>query len=155
MSMHPVTVSDEYLEELSEWMIQWANRETSMILPQMYRERGLGHFYFAQFVRMSRDFKNAFEVVKSILCARWFELAFSAENLPPHKAAMVNRYLRIYDSYILDQEKQSALLKQNTNNSNQPVNRYVSQSYAEEILSNFYDPIYESNVNKRRDRKKT
>ena len=148
MKMRTYNVSEEYLESLSQEMLEWSLYESSLTIPQFLQLKGIGYPFLKYFIYASDLVCNAYEIMKSRLCNRWLEMAMTKDELPPHRAKVLMRYLRIYDSHALDLEQQSkqqleeAKLRAETN--------YIVEKYERENLSQPYTSKYDDNVNKRR-----
>lgn len=152
MKMREVNVSDEYLDSLCEWMLEWVKDEKSLTIPQFLAHKGIGYPYFKYFVWRSPKVANTFEVVKAILNTRWLQKGLGNSDLPAHRAKMLMRYLRLYDSHALDVEEESR--KAIAEAEVKADMRYFAESYAREKLDEPYRGLYDENVDKRRGSKK-
>ena len=152
MRMRKVQVSEEYLDSLCDWMLNWVGQPESLTIPQFLADKGIGYPYLKYFCYISPQVENTFEVVKAILHCRWLLMGLSQEELPPHRAKMLMRYLRFYDSHALDVEDESkkAVAEAQTIAEMQ----FTSEQYARERLDEPFKGLYEKNDDKRRDSKK-
>lgn len=148
MKMRPITVSSEYLDSLCEWMLEWVKKDDAYTVPQFLQWKGIGYPYLKYFCYTNEKVNNTFEIMKSILHNRWFHLAMKKDELPPHRAKMLMRYLRHYDSHGLDVEQQmkEAVAEAETKASMQ----VHAENYAREELQQPYRGIYDQNDHKRR-----
>lgn len=152
MKMRPIQVTEEYLDTLCDWMLEWVAKESSLTVPQFIAEKGLGYPYLKYFAYCSPKVENTFEVMKAILHCRWIQLGMSQTKLPPHRAKMLMRYLRFYDSHALDVEDESK--KAIAEATAVAEMQFTAEQYAKERLEQPFDQLYEQNDNKRRDSKK-
>lgn len=148
MKARPIQVSEEYLETVCEWMIEFANKEDSYTVPQFVQFKGIGYQYIKYFCAINDKVSNTFEIMKSVLHNRWLLLAMRLEELPAHRSKMLMRYLKLYDSHGLDVELEvkSAIAEVETKTNM----RVTADNYAAAELQQPYTGIYESNDNKRR-----
>lgn len=146
--MREVNVSDEYLDSLCEWMVEWVKKDSSLTIPQFLAHKGIGYPYFKYFVWRSPKVANTFEVVKAILANRWVSMGLTKDDLPPHRAKMLMKFLRLYDSHALDVEEESR--KAIAEAEVKADMRYFAEKYDREQLEQPYRGFYEDNVNKRR-----
>lgn len=151
--MNPIQVSPDYLEDVCIWMLEWAERDDAYTIPQFLQWKGIGYSYLKHFCYQSEKVRNTFDIMKSMLHVRWLDLAMTKDEIPPHRAKVLMRYLRLYDCHGLDVEKtiRQASLDANT----EADMRRVAQNYAREELEQPYRDIYEQNDNKRRNREET
>ena len=91
---------------------------------------------------------NTFEVMKSILANRWLHMALTKDNLPPHRAKVLMRYLRLYDSHGLDVEEE--IRKKVVDAQTEREMRYALEKYDRSELKEPYRKIFDDNVDKRR-----
>lgn len=149
--MREIQVSSEYVETLCEKMIEWVKKKDSYTIPQFLQWKGIGYPYLKYIVHTYPSAQNAFEVMKAILNNRWFHLAMSKNELPQHRAKMLMRYLRLYDSHALDVEEESR--KNIAEAETKTQMQYIAEYYDRSDLTEPFKGIYDSNVNKRRDPK--
>ena len=145
-----IQVTPDYLDDLCDSMLEWAELDDAYTIPQFLRFKGIGYSYMKHFCYKSELVRNTFDIVQSILHTRWFNLAMTKDELPAHRSKVLMRYLRLYDGHGLDIEKtmrESAL-----NAETEADMRRVAQNYANEKLKQPYQNIYEQNDNKRRNR---
>ncbi len=149
-----IQVTPDYLDDLCDCMLEWAKGdEDAYTIPQFLRLKGIGYSYMKHFCYQSELVRNTFDIVQAILHTRWFNLAMNKNEIPPHRAKVLMRYLRLYDGHGLDVEKtmREAALDANT----EADMRRVAQNYAREKLKPPYQKIYDENDNKRRNREET
>ena len=79
-------------------------------------------------------------------------MALHKENLPHHRAKVLMRYLRLYDSHALDTEEESR--KRIAEVETKLHMQYTAEKYDRSELTEPYRGLYEDNVNKRRGSKK-
>ena len=75
------------------------------------------------------------------------------KDLSQHKAKILMRYINLYDSHGFDLQ-QEAKNEEAVATKTAELN-YITENYAQEKLNATYQPFYDRNVNKRRDRKET
>tara|TARA_Y100000034_G_scaffold134987_1_gene205160 strand:- start:1393 stop:1854 length:462 start_codon:yes stop_codon:yes gene_type:complete len=147
MKMRAIQVSEEYLESLAQWMEEWVKLESSLTIPQFLKAKGIGYQYLKYFIYISPLVQNTFEVMKATLFTRWLDMAMSKEKMPAHRAGVLMRYIKYYDSHTfdLDQEarKEIASLEQ------QSELMYKAENYANEDLKGIHRELYDQNVDKR------
>lgn len=153
MKMAGLQVSTEYIEDLCEKMLEWVKNPKAYTVPQFLQWKGIGYPYLKHLIYAHPQVCNTFEVMKSILNNRWFHLAMKEKELPAHQSKMLLRYLNLYDSHALDVEEESK--KRISEAQSRPHIRYTPEGYDRSNLTGPYEGIYERNVNKRRDKKKT
>lgn len=151
MKMREVQVSQEYVETLCEKMIEWVQKNDAYTIPQFLQWKGLGYPYLKYICYAYPQAQNAFEVMKSILNNRWFHLAMSKDELPPHRAKMLMRYLRLYDSHALDVEEESRKTIAEAETKTQM--QYIAEYYDRSDLTEPFKGIFDGNVDKRRSSK--
>jgi len=151
--MNPIklNVSQEYLDTLCESMISWCQLETSLTISQFQEEYGLSYFYLKTFCQLNEKVKKCFEIMKAVLCNRWLKLAMDKDNMPPHQAKVLMRYLRLYDSHGLDVEHEQK--KELAEISGASQRTYTLDNYAEQTVQEPFDKFYNANINKRRSSK--
>jgi len=153
MKMMEISVSDEYLDSVCEWMMEWVQKDDSLTVPQFLQWKGIGYPFFKYFVYRSSKVMNTFEVMKSILCNRWFHKAMYTEDLSPQRAKILFRYLRLYDSHGLDIEQ---IAREERVAVERKVDlQFAADNYAREKLDGEYQHIYQQNDDKRRGREKS
>ena len=148
MKMKELQVSEEYLDSLCEWMMEWVKKDDAYTVPQFLQWKGIGYHYFKYFLHRSPKVLNTFEVMKSVLCNRWLHLAMTRDELPAHRSKVLLRYLKLYDSHAVDMEQEAreqvAAIEKTVEAT------YISENYAREKLDGVYRDHYAQNVNKRR-----
>ncbi len=148
MRMRPLNVSDEYLDSVCERMREWAKKKDSYTIPQFLELEDLSYPFLKYFIYKSNKVMNTFEVVKATLCNRWLDLVMGKGPISPSKAAVLMRFLRLYDSHGMDMETQargevaSAEIRAEA--------QYQAENYAGENLKGIHREQYEKNVDKRR-----
>jgi len=152
MKMREVQVSTEYVETLCQKMLEWVKKDDSYTIPQFLQWKGIGYPYLKYIIYTYPQAHNAFEVMKAILCNRWFFLAMKKDKLPQHQAKMLMRYLRLYDSHALDVEEEA---KKSVAEAETKVQmQYLAEYYDRSELTEPYKGIYDQNIDKRRSSKK-
>lgn len=148
MDRERISVSEEYLESLCDWMLEWAAKEDSYTVPQFLQWKGMGYYYLKYFCQHSDIVYNTFEEMKSIIHNRWFNLAMNTDSLPPHKSKMLMRYLRYYDAHAFDLERQmkESVIDAHT----REEMKKAAENYARKELQEPFEGIYQKNDNKRR-----
>lgn len=144
-----VNVSDEYIDSLCEWMLEWAQKDTSLTIPQFQQERGICNFYINYFKANKPKFLKCLEITKAVLCNRWMMMGMNSEKMAPHKEKIMNRYIRLYDTYSrdLDREFKQAIAEVTP----QVQKVYYTESFADRPIATPYDKHYDRNVRKQRD----
>ena len=99
-----IQVSPDYLDDLAGSMLEWAEREDSYAIPQFLRWKGIGYSYMQHFRYKSELVRNTFDIVQAILHTRWLNLAMTKDEIPPHRAKVLMRYLRLYDGLSVGRE---------------------------------------------------
>lgn len=153
MRMREIQVSQEYVDTLCEKMMEWVKKDDSWTIPQFLQWKGIGYPYLKYIVHTHPQAGNAFEVMKSILNNRWFHYAWTNNELPPHRAKMLMRYLRLYDSHALDVEEEAK--KQIAEVETKTQMQFIAEHYDRSELDEPFKGIYDKNVDKRRGPKKT
>ena len=153
MKMQPIQVTPDYLEDLCEWMQYWSKQEDSYTVPQFLQWKGIGYHYMKYFCYQSEKVNNSFEVMKSVLHTRWLDLAMTKDEIHHHRAKVLMRYLRLYDSHGLDVEKSMKEALQDA--AILADMKRTAENYATEELHEPYRAIYDQNDNKRRSREET
>ena len=151
--MREIQVSDEYLDSLCDWMMEWVKKDSSLTIPQFLKERGIGYPYFKFFIWRSPKVNNVYEVMKSTLFCKWLNMGLYDKDLSQHKAKILMRYINLYDSHGFDLQ-QEAKNEESVATKTAELN-YITENYAQEKLNATYQSFYDRNVNKRRDRKET
>lgn len=142
-----IDISEEYLLQLCDWILKWAEHEDSLIIPQFLKEKGIGWSYFNHFLNISPKFLNAYETVLAILCNRWFEKGLKKNDLTPHMQKIFIKYLSLYDQnsrHITNEDK-----KEINDAQAQSMVNYESENYADSKLDDLYQKIYEVNSSKK------
>jgi len=150
--MQPVEVNSQYVTNLQNDMIEWVKGEDSLTIPQFLEWKGIGYPALKYIIHHYPEVANTFEVIKAILCNKWFNMAMTKDKLPTHRSKMLGRYVRWYDSHVLDMEEESK--KRITEVETKTHLQYLAESYARSDLTEPYKEIYDDNVNKRGDSKK-
>ena len=151
--MRTYNASPEYLDDLCEEMIEWANLPTSYTIPQFLQLKNLGYPFFKYFIQVSDKVCNAYEIVKAILTTRWFDMAMGHEKLPDHKVKVLMRYMRLYDSHALDIDQMAKQQLQEMQVAQEM--KYNLEKYDKSELREPYRRIYADNDDKRRSRAET
>jgi len=149
MKMRTYNASPEYLEDLCDQMLEWVKDPNALTIPQFLQKKGIGYPFFKYFVYASDKVCNTYEIMKSILCNRWLHMAMTKDELPPHRAKVLMRYLRLYDSHALDMEQMAKEQLEDARVASEM--KYTLEKYDRKELSEPYKSIYNDNVNKRRD----
>jgi len=147
MRMRSIQVSEEYLLSLVEWMEEWVKDEEALTIPQFLKAKGIGYQYLKYFVYISPLVQNAFEIMKATLFTKWLKMALSKEKMPAHRAAVVMRYIKYYDSHTFDLDQEAR--KEISNLEQQSELIYKADNYADEDLKGIHRELYDENVNKR------
>lgn len=151
--MREVPVSDEYLETICEWMIEWSKKEDSLVFPQFLEANGIGFPYFKYFTHVSQQVFNTFEIVKSVLCARWVMRAMTSSKMPAHQCKVMMKYIRIYDTHALDIERE---MKISVAAVEKEVEiKFIADNYANAKLDRDYQKNYSDNTDQRRSGEKS
>lgn len=145
-----VTVSDEYLETVCDWLEKWAAHKDSWIIAQFLKKHGIGWSYFKHFISISPKLENIFETTIAGLCEKWLLYAMKKESLPSHMQRILMKYLRVYDNhaYDVDQEAKKEIAREETADKND----YVKEDWAQKQLEGVFKDIYEYNTDKRRNK---
>ncbi len=144
-----LNASPDYIDDLCDSMEKWAEKENSWIVPQFLKFRGLSFRYFKGFCLQYPKVDAYFEVLKATLNTRWLEFGLNNDVLPPHKGKMLLRYLRIYDSHVLDMEDEVRAQRVELE---EKIFRqqYEADNYGSEQLEEPYREGYEQCDNQRR-----
>jgi len=78
-------------------------------------------------------------------------MAMNEDELPQHRAKVLMRYLRLYDSHGLDTEEESK--KRIAEEETKIQMQYIAEKYDGSELTEPYKGIYEQNADKRRSSK--
>lgn len=145
-----VTVSDEYLETVCDWLEKWASHKDSWIIAQFLKKHGIGWSYFKHFISISPKLENIFETTIAGLCEKWLLYAMKKESLPAHMQRILMKYLRVYDNhaYDVDQQAKKEIAREETTDKND----YVKEDWAQKQLEGVFKDIYEYNTDKRRNK---
>lgn len=145
-----VTVSDEYLETVCDWLEKWARHKDSWIVAQFLKKHGIGWSYFKHFISISPKLENIFETTIAGLCEKWLLYAMKKESLPAHMQRILMKYLRVYDNhaYDVDQQAKKEIAREETTSKND----YVKEDWAKKQLEGVFKDIYEYNTDKRRNK---
>jgi len=148
---HEISVSEEYIDTVCEWLETWADHEDSWIIPQFLKKHGLGWTYFQAMIEMCPQLHHTFENTIAGLCSKWMLYAMNRSEMPRHMEKILMKYLRVYDNhaYFVDQEAKKEVA-QNTQFS---VKNYAVEDYSKARLKGLYKSIYDENVSQRRSRK--
>lgn len=146
-----VTVSEEYLETVCDWLEKWATHDDSWIIAQFLKKHGIGWSYFKHFISISPKLENIFETVIAGLCEKWLLYAMKKENMPFHMQKILMKYLRVYDNhaYDVDQQAKKEIAREET----APTHNYVKEDYTQHQLEGVFKHIYELNTDKRRNKR--
>lgn len=142
-----VEVSEEYLEELCEKLVKWAEKETSLTFPEFLKENGIGLFYFKYFQQVSDKVCNTYECVKYTLHQRWLDKAMNSKEIPSHQVKILNKYLNLYDTHARDLIKQDRIAVAEVEKTVEK--HYVADNYANSQLEHPYQAHYEKSANRR------
>lgn len=145
-----VTVSEEYLETICEWLEKWADHKDSLIIAQFLKKHGIGWSYFKHFISISPKLENIFETTIAGLCEKWFLYAMNTDEIPFHKQKILMKYLRVYDNhaYDVDQQAKKEIAREETGSKTD----YVKEDYTQKQLEGVFKHIYELNTDKRRNK---
>ena len=152
MKMRQIQVSEEYIETLCTKMLDWVKKSDSYSVPQFLQEKGIGYPYFSYIVHTNPTACNTFEVVKAILSSRWLHMAMTVDELPAHRAKVLMKYLRLYDSHAMHMEEESK--KRIAEAEQKTQMQFLAEEYDRSELTEPYKAIYKTNLDKRRDKKK-
>ncbi len=147
MKMRRFDASDEYLDSLCEWMLEFAEKEDSLIIPQFLALKGIGYPFLKYFVSVSPKVANSFEIMKSKLCNRWLSKGLTMDNLSPHMAKVMIKYIRLYDSHGFDLEqeaRQQIAVAEKT----AEVKTIIAENYQDAKLDAKYETLYIDNTRK-------
>ncbi len=146
-----VTVSDEYLEIVCDWLEKWSEHKDSWIIAQFLKKHGIGWSYFKHFISISPKLENIFEVTIAGLCEKWLLYAMKKDEMPRHMQKILMKYLRVYDNhaYAVDLEAKKEIAREEIIPSH---TEYVKEDYTKKQLEGVFKRIYELNTNKRRNK---
>jgi cell division protein FtsB len=147
MRMQSSDVNSEYIEELCKSMLEWVKDDEAFTVPQFLQHEGIGYPFLKYILHTFPIALNTFEVMKAILCNRWFHHGWISNDLPAHKQKMLLKYLRLYDSHerdIEDESKEQAAIA-----ASQVALNYQIEQFGKEDLNEKYKKIYELNDKKR------
>ena len=150
---HKISVSQEYLDTVCDWLEAWSNEKDSWIIPQFLKKHGIGWFHFRSMMERCALLHHIFEVTVAGLCSKWVLYAISKKDMPPHMQKVLMKYLRVYDNhaYYVDQQAKKDVAQ----NTNFAPRNYATENYSEERLEGLYQRLYDENANKCRSRKTT
>ena len=145
-----VDVSDGMIERIGSSLEKWAQQESNMIIAEFCSEFGIGYNYLKHFVWVYPRLANIYETTLSTLCVRWLKYARDHNDLSPHMAKIVLKYLRAYDLHARDQEIEAR--KEIARAESDPTRELnvELQNYAQEKLEGMFKLKYDRNVDKRR-----
>lgn len=103
---HEISVSEEYIDTVCDWLEKWSKQKDSWIIPQFLKKHGIGWSYFRGMIEAHPELHHVFEVTISGLCEKWFFYAMEKESFPKHMEKILMKYLRVYDShaFFIEQE---------------------------------------------------
>lgn len=103
---HEISVSEEYIDTVCDWLEKWSKQKDSWIIPQFLKKHGIGWSYFRGMIEAHPQLRHIFEVTISGLCEKWFFYAMEKESFPKHMEKILMKYLRVYDSHasFIEQE---------------------------------------------------
>lgn len=148
MKMRKIQVSNEYLDSLCDWLLEWVKMEDSLTIPQFLKWKGIGYPYMKYFCYISDRVNNTFEVVRAILHTRWLHMAMTQDNLPKHRANVLMRYIKYYDSHCMDIEQ--SIKEAEAEAKAITEMRITAENYARAELESPFSDFYEDNADKRR-----
>ena len=148
---HEISVSEEYIDTVCEWLESWADKRDSWIIPQFLKAHGLGWTYFQALVEMCPQLRHIFETTVAGLCSKWMQYAMEKTELPRHMEKILMKYLRVYDnhSYSVDLEAKKDIAQ----NTTIAVTNYAVEDYSKARLKGLYQSLYDKNAKQRRSRK--
>lgn len=145
--MYPnqIQVSETYIEQVGSWLINWVQKEDSYTLSQFIKEKGISYQFLKMMTYQSLELANTYDIVKSTLHTKWLKLAMEKDELPPHRAKVLMRYLRLYDSHGMDIELETRKAVAQVEMREQ-IN-YSVENYAGAPLEATYKLDYEKQAN--------
>jgi hypothetical protein len=148
---HEISVSEEYIDTVCDWLENWSKEDDSWIIPQFLKKYGLGWTYFRAMMDICPQLHHIFENTVASLCSKWIEYAFNKKDLPQHMQKVLLKYLRVYDNhaYFVDQEAKKEVAEK----AKFSVANYAVEDYKNQRLKGLYKSLYDANTNKRRNRK--
>lgn len=146
-----ISVSDEYLETVANWLEEWREGKNSWTIPQFLAQHGIGWSYFQAMTKLSPYLHNVFEVTVSILFSKWLNYAFNKKDLPKHLHKVLMKYLKAYDNHVYSVEQESK--KELADASCFAMTNFAAENFANERLQQPFKRIYDGQSNKRRSRK--
>jgi hypothetical protein len=150
-NMSKIQISEEYIETVCTWLMEWVDDPASMVIPQFLAKYGISWKYLKQMMHLAPCLNNTFEVVVSKLHARWIDLAFKKDELSRHLTSILMRYLRVYDAHAFDVEMTAKKEMQEANSGAQLI-LYDAEDFKNIKLSGHFKDLYEKNVDRRRSR---
>lgn len=148
---HEISVSEEYIDTVCEWLETWVDHEDSWIIPQFLKKHGLGWTYFKAMLETCPQLLHTFENTIAGLCSKWMFYIKENPDMPKHMQKVVMRYLRVYDNHYYDVEKEAK--KEVAQNTQVSVTNYAVEDYSKARLKGLYQSLYDENVSQRRSRK--
>lgn len=142
-------LSDEYIESLCEWMVEWGKEEHALTVPQFLRHKGLGYPFLKHLVETNNMVANAFEIMKYHLHSRWLERGMSSAKMPDHQVKIMMKYISVYDSHAHDMATQARREAAEAKGHGE-AKAFLQERYGDAELSEPYKTIYDKNDSKRR-----
>ena len=145
---HKISVSEEYIESLCEWLEEWASLKDSWAIPQFLRSYGIGWSCFQSIMESHPKLHNVFEVVIAGLFSKWLMYGIKKKDMPQHLQKILMNYLRVYDNHAFYVDKEAK--KEVAQNINSTMKEYAIEDYSKERLKGLYKSLYDGESNKRR-----
>lgn len=148
MKLGNIQVSEEEVETVCENLSIWAEKETSLITAQFFKEYKIGYTYFQYLKHISPKLNFIWEVALAELCARWFKkIRADDENVK-----LGSKYLRLYDLYQLEVDTQKSMnvkREEVETKLRHEETKIKTENYSNHQLDEKYQSSYNSNINKR------
>jgi len=143
--MYNYKVSAEYLESVTENLLEFADHPESWIVAQFLEKEKIGWKQFKSLMSIDEALHNAFEVTISKLCAKWLKRGLFSEKNTRLQEQLIMRYVRLYDNHGMDVEVMSKLIPEEAT---EPEERRV-ETYEDAPLDPLYAKIYAANKEKK------
>lgn len=140
------------IEMVMDQMRKWADKPSSMTIPQFLHEHRMGYSYFYSLVYATPRSQDAFESIQSQLCRKWIDYAFQSDegkNLNSYQAKILMKYVNLYDLHARDvRASEKAVLAEVE--ALAATQNYAADDYSNYPLEGIHKENYERNINKRR-----
>ena len=144
---HEISVSEEYIDTVCDWLEKWSRHKDSWIIPQFLKAHGIGWSYFQGMMEAHAQLHHIFEITISGLCEKWLLYAMGKESLPRHMEKILMKYLRVYDNhaYYVDKEAKKEI--------NQPIKfdligDYETDDYPQKLPEGLHQSLSDKNSRK-------